>query len=116
MSEYSKKERENYNEHRERTSKDLGIDKNKYNALRRAALRISEADTNSANGADRMGREYGDKEHKKDTRPNFKKIHKMAKKLGGHMYHQSDPRGASIYVGKKRMSQKDYNSKGHAIY
>jgi hypothetical protein len=116
MSEYSKKERENYNEHRERTSEALGLDKNKYNAFRRLSQKIADADTNAANGKDRLEREYGDKEHKRDTRPNFKKIHEMAKKMGLHMYHQGDPRGAAIHLSKERMSQRDYSSKGRAIY
>jgi len=122
---YTKKEREIYNQRRERTSQELGLDKYKYNAFRRIANRISEADTKSANGyegkeakwqGNKLLNEYGEKHWKNETRPNFKKAHEMAKKMGLHIYHQSDPRGPSLYLGKKRMSQKDYNSKGKVIY
>ena len=122
---YSKKEREEYNKHREHTSKELGLDKNKYNALRRAAHKMSKADTNYANGTtggepkyqgNKIVNEYSEKHHSKDTNEAFKGISKLAKKMKLNLYHQGDPRGASLYAGKSRMSSKDYNSKGHVIY
>lgn len=122
---HSKKEREEYNQRRERVSKEFGIDKNSYNRLRRSAEGLTRADTNYANGTtggepkysgNKIVNEYTEKNHRKDTDEAFKKIASMAKKMGLHYYHQSDPRGASLYVSKKRMSQENYNREGKHIY
>lgn len=126
---YSKREREDYNRHREHVGKELGLDKNKYNALRRVAHGLSKADTNYANGTtggspvyhgNKILNRYEDKEHHKDVATHFKKAEALRKKLGGkhsiHFHHQQDPRGASLYASKKRMSSSDYHSKGHVIY
>ena len=116
----SKKERAEYNEHRDRTSRELGLTKHHYNALRRVANGLSEAGTNSANGRDRSGKEYTEKHYNKDCANAFHKAEALRKKVGGkhavHFYHQQDPRGVSLYAGKERMSHNDYNSKGRPIY
>lgn len=116
MASFSKKEREYYNQHRERVGKELGIDKNKYNAFRRAAAGLSEADTSYANGRDRMGQSFGDKEYHTKSVEHLKKIGSMAKKMGLHMHHQGDPRGASLYLAKKRINKYRYPQEGHVIY
>jgi hypothetical protein len=119
MAEHSKKERERYNEHRKRTSEALGLDKNKYNALRRVGQSLNRADTNYANGRENYphGKEYGEKEYKHDVNSSFAKTKALRKKMKDlHFYHQSDPRGASLYVGKKRLKQDNYNSEGHVVY
>jgi hypothetical protein len=115
---FSKKEREQYNERRKRVASKMGMNKNYYNTLRRVANSLSEADTNYANGKDRSGGIYENKEHNRDVSEAFKKAGRLRKKnkLNIHFYHQKDPRGASLYVGKKRMSQMDYNTKGDHIY
>ena len=126
---YTKKERAEYNIHRERTGKELGINKNQYNALRRVGQSLHKADENSANGTtggtpiyrgNKILNEYTEKHYNKDTAKAFGKAEALRKKLGDkskiHFYHQTDPRGATLFVGKKRMSQMDYNSKGHVIY
>lgn len=118
MPSYSKKERERYNEYRERISKEYGLDKNKYNALRRVAGELSEADTNYANGRKNYEeKEYGEREHKKDVNSAFAKTKAIRKKIKDlHFYHQGDPRGASLYISKKRLKPENYNSEGHHIY
>ena len=114
---YSKKEREEYNQRREGTSKELGISKNQYNALRRVSNSLTEHGTSYANGVDRSGKPYTDKQYSKDVGKSFSKTKALdRKKTGIHFYHQTDPRGVALYAGKKRMSQSDYNSKGRPIY
>lgn len=125
---YSKREREDYNRHREHVTRELGIDKNKYNALRRVAQHLHRADEDYAMGRSDWRHEknynphsprYEEKEHGKDVAHAFKKAEAIRKKLGGkhavHFYHQGDPRGAALYVAKHRMKHTDYN-KGHVIY
>lgn len=126
---YSKKEREYYNKSREHTSKELGINKNQYNALRRAGSHLHRANEDYAMGRSdwrhnpnhsKHSPEYGEKEHRKDTAKAFGKAEAIRKKLGGkskiHFYHQTDPRGTALYASKHRMSAKDYSSKGRPIY
>lgn len=118
MAEYSKQERQRYNEHRERVGKEYGLEKKHYNALRRVANSYSEADTNYANGTNRMGERYEEKHYKKDVKSTEHKLKALKKAMGGkwHSYHQSDPRGASLYIGKKKLKSENYNSEGHHIY
>lgn len=120
---FTRKERAEYNQHRERTSKELGIDKNAYNRLRRVGQALHKADENYANGTtggapkysgNKITNRYEDKEHRGDTNKAFAKTKALKGKV--NLYHQSDPRGASLYAGKKRLSQNDYNFKGHVIY
>ena len=114
---YSKKEREEYNRHREYTVKELGIGKNEYNALRRVSHKLSEAGASYANARDRMGKEYGEKHYGKDVGSAFAKTKALKKKLKGlHFYHQTDPRGVALYAGKKRMSAETYHREGRPIY
>jgi hypothetical protein len=121
---YSKKERESYNKYRESTSSKLGIDKNEYNRLRRAAQSLHRSDEDSAMGTkewrhnQNSNKEYKEKEYKKDVGHAFKKAKAKAlqKAKGLHFHHQSDPRGASLYVAKEKLKDTDYSSKGHHIY
>lgn len=125
---FTKKEREEYNRHREHTGKELGLDKNKYNALRRVSHSLHRISEDSAMGRtdwrhknDSHGsKQYGEKEYKRDVGKSFSKAEALRKKLGGkqsiHFYHQTDPRGTALYAGKKRMSQSNYNSEGRPIY
>lgn len=126
---FSKREREEYNKSREHTGKELGLNKNHYNALRRVSHSLSKADTNFANGTtggepkyhgNKILNRYEDKEHGKDVATHFKKAEALRKKIGGkhaiHFHHQTDPRGVSLYAGKERMNSSNYNSKGRPIY
>ena len=118
METYSKKERERYNQDRERTSRELGLSKNEYNRLRRVGQGLTEAGTNYANGSDRSGKEYSDKQYNKDVGTHFHRTKALQKKFKDlHFYHQTDPRGASLYASRgKKLDQKNYNSEGHVIY
>lgn len=131
---YSKREREDYNRHREHVTRELGLEKKHYNALRRVSHALTDADTNYANGTqgsrhhyaepiykgNKILNEYTEKHHSKDVSGAFKKAEALRKKIGGkhkiHFYHQSDPRGAALYVAKHRMKDTDYHNKGHVIY
>jgi len=126
---YSKKDRERYNARREALGKELGLTKNHYNALRRVGEQLHRSAEDSAMGSKNWrytkhnwghDEPYTEKDEKRDKAHAFSKAEAIRKKLGGkkkiHFYHQTDPRGASLYVGKDRMSARDYNSKGHAIY
>lgn len=108
---YSKRAREDYNRHREHVGRELGFDKNKYNALRRVSHELSKHGEHEANTGEDRTRDIG---------KTFSKAEALRKKLGGkkkmHFYHQTDPRGVALYVGKNRMSPSDYNSKGSPIY
>ena len=121
---YTKKEREQYNQYRQAVASKMGLDKTKFNYLRRIAHKLHEADENSAMGSKswrgnhRYENDYKDKDYNKDVNEAFKKAgqYRKKKKLDVHFYHQRDPRGATLHVSKERMSSKDYPSKGHPIY
>lgn len=126
---FSKREREDYNKHREHVAREVGLDKNKYNALRRVSHGLSQADTNYANGATGNGpiyhgnkilNRYEDKEHRGDVNKHFSKAEALRKKVGGksklHFHHQTDPRGVALYASKHKLNSSNYNSKGHPIY
>lgn len=110
---FSKKERAEYNVRREHTAKELGLDKNKYNALRRVSHELRKHGTDYANVGD-------EKSYHKGVAGAFAKAEALRKKLGGkskiHFHHQTDPRGVALYASKKRIGDKDYNSAGHPIY
>ena len=121
---YTKKERAEYNERRKRVAEKMGLKKHEYNYYRRVGQKLHEASENSAMGSsdwrhsNNPKARYEEKEHGKDVASAFKKASSYRKKHGHnvHFYHQTDPRGAALYMGKERMSQKDYTSKGEPIY
>jgi len=122
---YSKKERSEYNERRQRLAEKMGMDKNSYNALRRIGQSLHRSDEDSAMGSKEWRhnpkyweKEYSDKEREKDVNEAFKKAGALRKKkkLDIHFYHQRDPRGATLHISKERMSDRDYSSKGHPVY
>ena len=117
---YSKKERQEYNTYRERVANKLGIDKNKYNALRRVAQSLHRADEDSAMGrADwkhnknhtASTKEYTEKDYNKDVSKAFSKTKKFKGKVSFH--HQTDPRGNTLYASTKRIKNQ---SDSEAIY
>ena len=123
---FTKKQRAEYNQHRERVGKEVGINKNQYNALRRVAQTLHRNDEDSAMGRSdwrhkqdsRGSKEHTEKDYNKVKAGAFKKAEALRKKIGGkhkiHFHHQTDPRGATLYVAKKRM--KNPHSEGHVIY
>lgn len=119
---YTKKEREEYNKHRERTSTELGISKNEYNRLRRAAQALHRHDEDSAMGRTDWrhnsrgvgSKEYSEKAYTKDVGKAFSKTKALKGRI--NLYHQQDPRGATLYAGKKRLKPETYHSEGRVIY
>ncbi len=111
---YSKKERAEYNVHRERVGKELGINKNQYNSLRRVSNELSRHGEHEANTGESRTKEMGKSFAKAEALR--KKIHGKDAKKKMHYYHQTDPRGVALYAGKERMSSQNYNSKGQVIY
>lgn len=122
---FSKRAREDYNKHRERISKELGINKNEYNRLRRTGAALHRHDEDSAMGrtdwrhqpnASKHTKEYDEKSYKKDVGHAFAKSRALLKAKKINVYHQQDPRGASLYAAKKRIHRDRYSSEGHVIY
>lgn len=129
MASFSKREREDYNKHREHVGKELGLNKNHYNALRRVSQGLHKAGENYANGTtggepkyrgNEILNRYEDKHYNKDVASHFKKAEALRKKMGGkskiHFHHQTDPRGAALYAAKEKLNSTNYSSKGHVIY
>lgn len=120
---YSKKEREEYNRRRENISKEMGLNKNEYNRLRRTSQALHRANEDSAMGSkewrhrkDYYNAPYEEKHYKKDVGEAFKKAKTKALNKALHYYHQQDPRGTALYVSKERMKDTDYSTKGRPIY
>jgi|SRR5665213_1293051 len=113
MESYTRSEREEYNIMRDKACAQLGITKSQYNAFRRLAERLTVTDTQYCNG------EYPYAEADGEFRYDHKAsaiYDAIEAKLGGlHYYHQSDPRGRSLYVSKEPMDSDSYTS-GVVIY
>jgi len=108
---YTKKERERYNIHRDRICEELGIDKNCYNWLRRAGLELGIIDTHYCNGEIYNS----ENEYYAAVQDVYNKLLKKLKGSGLFYYHQSDPRGAAIYIDKHPIKDSDYTS-SYCIY
>jgi hypothetical protein len=102
---YTKKEREEYNERRERTCKALKITENQYNWLRRKGQELQKIYTDACNGVVDYAGEYENK-----VNPIYKKVDEYAKKIGLKLFYQTDPRGATIYADKKPIPANSYNN------
>lgn len=101
---YSKKERERYNEYRKRICEACGLTENEYNGLRRIRQRLHEIYENNCNeGMTEEAYEYL-------TGIQESKAEKVTGKHGLHIYYQTDPRGATIYVDKKPIPNNNYTS------
>jgi len=46
----------------------------------------------------------------------LRRVANLCKTLGVHYFHQADPRGVSLYVGKEPMTDQSYSGQGVAIY
>lgn len=104
---YTKTETEHYNQHRDNVCETLGITKNQYNYLRRLAGHLSDNDTDYANGVI----EEADFDKKDDAILirilNY--LHKF--KPETNIYHQTDPRGASLYISNgEKLTQMNYTN------
>ena len=95
---YTKKEREDYNQYRERSCERLGITKNDFNWLRRKGEELRRLYEDSCNG-------YGD-DHEEDSLE--RRIEDKASKLKLELYFQRDPRGATLYLDTKPIPRNNY--------
>lgn len=58
----------------------------------------------------KMINEYSEEMYERDTTPLYKKADNMAKELGLHIFYQTDPRGATIYLDTKEIKDNSYNN------
>lgn len=100
---YTKKERERYNEDRQRACDRLGITKNQYNWFRREGEALRKLYTDYCNGTIESQEHYEDTETRQEE-----KIVLKADKMGLCLYLQTDPRGATIYLDKEPIKDNDY--------
>jgi hypothetical protein len=107
---YSKKERERYNQNREITCKRLNITKNEYNWFRRKGLYLQDVYVHNCNGSYATEMEYESNAHGKEA-----EIEKKAKELKLFVYLQTDPRGATVYLDTKAIPDNNYNQ-ANCIY
>ena len=99
---YNKKEREYYNEQRERTCDYLGITKNQYNWLRRKGEELRKIYEDNCNGI------LSELEYETITLKYERLIRDYAGKLKLLVYFQTDPRGATIYLDKQPIPENNY--------
>lgn len=95
---YTKKEREYYNQYRERACNKLKITKNEFNWFRRKSEELQRMYENDCNG-------YGDDEAEDRLE---KLIEKRASVLGLELFFQRDPRGATVYLDLEPIPDNNY--------
>jgi len=104
---YTKQEREEYNIRRERACKQLNITENEYNWLRRKGEELHKVYENNCNGLYKTEQEYNllvrDLEYKIN-------VYKQECEELLYVYFQTDPRGATIYLDTKPISDSSYNN------
>lgn len=102
---YTKDETKWYNTNRDSVCKTLNITKNQYNYLRRISNAINDLDCKYCNG------EIGDYENSSGVYMLIQKAKTYTLKIDRcfNFYHQSDPRGASLYASKNPISRDNYN-------
>ena len=101
---HTKKEREYYNIYRERACERLGITKNQYNWFRRNGEVLHKLYEDSCNGVvDEETLEINENIITKEIKGRVTE-HKL------HVYFQTDPRGAPIYLDTKPIPENSYNN------
>ena len=78
--------------------------KEDYLALRYLSRRLSTIDTQNCNG------ELTEEQEKGKTIAVYKRINAILNPYDLHWYHQTDPRGAALYVGATPITQVNYTS------
>jgi hypothetical protein len=98
-------QKEEYNRHRIFTCNELNITKNQYNYIRRVAKKINQMDCNSCNG------DIDNRLYDKLFLTTYSALEDYIKKINKdlYIYHQSDPRGASLYLAKHRIDGETYH-------
>ena len=108
---YTLTEREHYNKDREITCNRLGITENQYNWLRRKGQELHKIYEDNCNGIIQDDDTYFTL-----TGVIENQIKEYLGHIGiFHVYFQTDPRGATIYVDKKPIPENNYNQ-AHCIY
>lgn len=120
MENYTRKERAQYNIDRERRCERLGITTNQYNRFRRLAEKLSRIDEWRCNGTRDTSynghNEYTEEEYLRDEILLIETIAYQAGLCGlKGMYHQTDPRGCSLYLDLDHIPYDNYTSAA-AIY
>jgi len=105
-------QREEYNRHRIFTCNELNISVNQYNWFRRLANKLQLKYIRSCNGYTQPFFEKQDEEREVIW---CHQIGKKAEALKLFVYHQTDPRGASLYLAKYRINDENYHN-AHCIY
>lgn len=101
-----KQETQYYNEHRLIACERLEITVNQYNYLRRISNDLNQIDCDNCNG-DLTESEYEDKEQ--DLLNQLGEyLTKIKRPFSLFEYHQTDPRGASLYMDTKEISRDRY--------
>jgi hypothetical protein len=100
---FTKKERERYNEDRERACKRLGITKNQYNYFRREGEILRKYYEDNCNGLFKKEQDYLDK-----VEPLEGRIYNRSNLANLFIYFQTDPRGATIYLDTKEIPENNY--------
>lgn len=101
---YNNKERKYYNISRENACEKLSITKYQYNWFRRMGNKLQKIYEDNCNGL------YNDIEQQyfNATSTIEKLIRCYADKLNLHVYFQTDPRGATIYLDKNPIPENNY--------
>ena len=118
---YTVKERQRYNEDRERVCKRLGITKNHYNWFRRKAEELRKVYEAYCNGDYTKEAQLDNPKIDAETRYGIDcsqiegLINSKAKELNLFAYYQTDPRGASLYLDTKEIPENNY-TQANCIY
>lgn len=103
---YTAKQRDQYNHDRDITCERLGITVNQYNWFRRIGNDLHKWYEESCNGT------VEDALYEQSTDTLYEKADKKAKELGLHIFYQTDPRGATIYLSHDKIEDNNYNRFG----
>ncbi len=108
---YTKKEREEYNEYRTSVCEKLGINKTQYNRLRQYQNKMHQLDENNCNG------DITEEEYTREINLVYGNIENYLLKInkGLSFFHQSDPRGVSLYIDTKTIQRNNYTT-ANCIY
>ena len=103
---YTKKEREDYNTHRGAVCEILGITKNEYNWFRRLGNSLHKVYEDSCNGT------VDENEEELVTGRLYGLGDSKAEGLHLHIFYQTDPRGATIYLSNEAIEAHNYYRSG----
>jgi hypothetical protein len=106
---YTNKERAEYSEQRKRACERNGITENQYNWLRRKGQALHAHYERNCNGT------TTEADYSRNTNLLYESVEKYVKKLNLHVYFQTDPRGATIYIDREPLTDSAYN-RGTVIY